>query len=1025
MYKHYKYKIKCIAGIIIVLLFANLTSLIYADDVGVPKNVLIINSYHQGLKWSRDETDGILEAFGKSGANISTFVEYMDWKNYPTEDNIGYINSYFRYKYQNKSIDLLIATDDIALDFVLKNRGNLFSDAPVVFCGVNQKGAAEITEGFKNFTGIIEEIDPAETIETALSINPSLKNVYLLFDNSESGKSTGEIIINNIKTIYSNLNVIPLNRLAYDELMKEAGNYNNDSIILVTTYYSDADGKIIEFEYLSREISKNSSVPVYHLYDMGLNNGAFGGVMLSGKLQGANAAELALRILNGENPDGMPVLTPDTTRKAFDFQQLKRFSIPLAKVPEDAEIINKPFSFFETYRTLVLIVAGGFSVLIIFVCILLFYIAQIQRMRKSLAESNEELTQLYEELTASDEELQQQFDELSSLKEKLSDSEERFRIAADGSNAIIWDVDMPNMQYHFSDKWYELLGYEKGEIDEANGGWKAIIHPDDAEEADRQRKAHLNGETPFYNCEYRMKAKNGEYIWFNVRGKALRDNNGNSTRFAGSLIDITDRKSYEEKLQESYQDLEATYEELTAVQEELRHQYDEILDNNEKIKKSEERFTYLAYHDVLTGLPNKLSLYEASQKDIFLSKSGYAALLFIDMDNFKYINDTLGHAFGDQLIMKVSERLSSLLSDEELIYRLSGDEFIIILKNIKGSGDAEMFAAHIIERFKEEFVVSDSVLNVGLSIGISIYPEHGKNMEELLKYADIAMYKAKDAGRKNFVVYDKLMKKSFTERVKIEKHLNTALENGEFELYYQPQLDLKTNRITGVEALLRWNSPELGFVTPLDFIKVAEDTHIIIPLGAWVLRNSCAFLKKLHNMGFPDLTISVNISMLQLIQKDFNDMVINTLNSCMLDPACLELEITESILMESFETIGVKLEDLSNKGIRIALDDFGKGYSSLTYLRQLPISTLKVDKSFIDNIPVGNDYKDIIGHIVTIGKSMDMCVIAEGVERLEQLEYLLKHECDKIQGYLYSRPVPEAELIKLLPTLDKSDDRGM
>lgn len=1010
-------KIISIVGIVLILLCLDFTSCIYAEDMEAQKNVLIINSYHQGLKWSKDETDGIIDTLAGSGANIADFVEYMDWKNYPTEDNLRYLTDYFSYKYKSKKIDLLIATDDAALDFVLKKREILFSNAPVVFCGVNQKGVANITKGHNNYTGVIEEIDPTDTAKIALSINPSLKNIYVLFDNSESGVSTGEIIVDKLKSVYESINVIPLNNLSYDELMREIRSYDKDSIILISTYTSDSEGKIVEFEYLSREVSRNSSVPVYHLYDMGLNNGAFGGVMLSGRLQGASAAELALKILGGASPDDIPVISPVTTREVLDFQQLKRFNIPLSKIPEVSEVVNKPFSFFETYKTLVLSVIAAFIVLVTFVCVLLFYIAQIQKMRKKLYESHEELTQIYEELAASDEELQQQFDELSNLKEQLSRSEEKYRIAADGSNAIIWDVDMSNMQYYFSDRFYELLGYEKGEIDEAGGGWKTIIHPDDVLESERLRNAHLVGETSFYNCEYRMRTKSGEYIWFNVRGKALKDIDGSNIRFAGSAIDTTERKEYEAKLQESYQELEATYEELTAAQEELQHQYGEILDNNEKIKRSEERLTYLAYHDVLTGLPNKLSLYEAVEKNNFLYQSGKAALMFIDMDHFKYINDTMGHAFGDQLIIKVSEKLNSLLIDDSSIYRLSGDEFIIILQDIECTENAEAFASDILEEFQNEFEVLDSVLNINLSIGISLYPEHGKNIEELLKYADIAMYKAKDTGRNGYVVYDNHMNEAFTERMEMEKHLHTALEKNEFEVYYQPQLDLKSNRITGLEALLRWKSPELGFVSPLNFIKVAEDTHLIIPLGAWVLRNACAFLKKLHQNGFVDLSVSVNISTLQLIQMDFNNMVMETLEFFELDPSYLELEITESMLMESFETIETiesKLKKLSEKGVRIALDDFGKGYSSLSYLIQLPISTLKVDKSFIDNITIESDYETLTGHIVTIGKSMGMCVIAEGVERQEQLEYLLHHQCDKIQGYLYSKPIPEAELIRML-----------
>ncbi|MGE4283983.1 MAG: ABC transporter substrate binding protein, partial [Clostridia bacterium] len=843
---------KQIAAIIMILiLFCSwLPNDVYAEVINEPQNVLIINSYHQGFTWSKDETDGIINVLKESSNNPSISIEYMDWKKYPTGENKLHLYDYFEYKYQNKHIDVLIVTDDTALEFALENRESLFSNAPVVFCGVNQNGVAHITSGHSNFTGIIEEIDPTDTIKMALAINPSLKNVYVLFDNFESGVSTGELVINKIKLMNMDLNTIPLNNLSYDELIKNVRSYDKDSIIIVTTYYSDVNGKIVEFENVSREVSKNSSVPVYHLFDLGLNNGAFGGTMMSGKLQGMNAANSAIRVLNGENPDNIPVLFPRTTRSVFDYQQLKRFNIPLSIIPKDCEVINKPFSFIETYKTLVLSVLAAFIILIIFVCVLLVYIKKIKKMKESLSHSHEELTQIYEELAASDEELQQQFDE--------------------------------------------------------------------------------------------------------------------------------------------------------------------VLTINEKLRISEEKLIHLAFHDTLTGLSNKLSLYENSNKDVFISQNSKSALLFIDMDSFKYINDTMGHAFGDQLIIKVSERLASLLKEGCSIYRLGGDEFIIIVPDIKEKGDEEVFASHILTGFKEEFHVLNSVLHISVSIGITIYPEHGKNLDELLKYADIAMYRAKDTGRNRYVVYNQFMNEAFTERMTIERYLHTALEKNEFEIYYQPQFDLELNKITGLEALLRWKSPELGFVSPLKFIKVAEDTHLIIPLGAWVLRNACAFLKQLHKKGYADLTVSVNISMLQLLQTDFNDMVLDTLEFFGLEHNYLELEITESILMESYETIATKLEKLGETGIGIALDDFGKGYSSLSYLKQLPISTLKIDKSFIDDITCEDASGTLIGQIVTLGKSMGMCVVAEGVETQEQLAYLVNHECNKIQGYLFSKPIPEGEIEKLL-----------
>lgn len=998
----------------VILLSVFFSYRVQAESDSNIKKILIINSYHEGFAWTRDETDAIIRILNNSSEDYSISVEYMDWMNYPANQNLSHLADYFKYKYRDQHIDTVIAADDIAVQFALKNRAEIFSNAPVVFCGINQNNVNRITGEYGRLTGVIEEIDPTETINLALNINPSLKKVYVLFDNTESGYSAGNLVMDKINSMNRGLKTVPLNNLSYDELIKSVKSYENDSIILLVSYNSDVNGRILDFKSASKEISKNSSVPVFHLNEIGLRRGALGGNLMSGRLQGEKAAQLAIRILNGENPDSIPFLSIKANRNAVDYKQLQRFNIPLDKIPKNYELINKPVTFFDTYRMLVLTALWIFLSLVVFIGILLFYIKKMNKMEKELEIRHEELSQIYEELTASDEELKQQYNELTSLEESLAASEERFRVATDGANAIIWDLDMLTMKYSFSDRWYELLGYEKDEIDEANGGWRTIIHPDDSTNAELKRNAHLDGKTSFYDCEYRVKNKKGDYIWFNVRGQVLKDLKGNNIRFAGSMIDISDRKDYEVKLQSSYQELEATYEELAATQDELQTQYDEILKNHEKLKATEERLAYLAYHDVLTGLPNKLSLYEKSDKNALIFSDSKAALLFIDMDNFKFVNDTMGHASGDQLIIKVSERLSSLLKEGCNLYRLSGDEFIIIIHGIQGKADAEIFASHILAGFKEEIRVQESELHISLSIGIAMSPEHGQKIEELLKNADISMYKSKEAGKNKYTVYDISMNEVFVERVNIEKYLYTALGKNEFELYYQPQLDISTRKITGFEALLRWNSPELGFVSPSKFINVAEDTHIIIQLGGWVLRNACDFIKKLHQEGNTDLYVSVNISILQLLQTEFNDMVIDILEYYELRPESLELEITESILVESFDAICRKLESLRDKGVRIALDDFGKGYSSLNYLRQLPISTLKIDKSFIDNISLKNESETLTGHIIAIGKSMGMSVVAEGVETQEQLDYLIRHGCNKIQGHLFSEAVTESELVRLL-----------
>jgi len=480
-------------------------------------------------------------------------------------------------------------------------------------------------------------------------------------------------------------------------------------------------------------------------------------------------------------------------------------------------------------------------------------------------------------------------------------------------------------------------------------------------------------------------------------------------------------KKIEKKLEVAYKDrvyahdsLESAYEEITATEEELRQQYDQLIENQRRLTESEEKMHHLAYHDLLTNLPNKRALYERGADKLLAASNATSALMFVDIDNFKYINDTLGHEFGDRLIIKASERLLGVVGSDGDVYRFGGDEFIILVHPMNDAGDILKVAARVLGGFKEAVEMDNSLLHISISIGISIYPDHGSDIMELVKRADIAMYKAKEAGKDKIVVFDHPLKESFTERMNIEKQLYTAMERDEFELFYQPQVDPALNKVTGLEALLRWNSPELGMVPPLKFIRVAEDSHLIIPLGAWVLSTACAYLKRLHDQGFRHLTMSVNISMLQLLQTDFNELVLDTLQAFGLEPHFLELEITETVLVESYDHVSAKLNELREHRIKIALDDFGTGYSSLSYLTHLPISTLKIDKSFIDSIRTGTNQAALVEQIIMIGKRMNMCVIAEGVERNVQLEYLQEMGCDKIQGYLFSKPLPARDMERLL-----------
>lgn len=613
--------------------------------------------------------------------------------------------------------------------------------------------------------------------------------------------------------------------------------------------------------------------------------------------------------------------------------------------------------------------------------------------------SYEELESTYEELAATEVELQDQFN-------MLGVSERRFRLASEGSGAYMWELDWDSGFYKLSDRWYEVMGYTEAVINSFEGGVLSIIHPDDQESARKARQAHLTGLTPIYETEYRMRTGEGEYIWFEVRGKSIVDPKDQIVLFLGSLIDISKRKQAEFNLNNSYRELEVTYEQLSATQQEIVGQYDMLLENQKNMHR-------LAYVDSLSNLPNRLSLLE-TMESYFRRTGGSAALLFVDMDNFKYINDTLGHKSGDILIRKASERLQSVVRETDMLSRLGGDEFVIFLKDIESRVDVLNLAEDIMRAFRKSFLIGESNLYVSSSIGISFYPEDGETTEEILKNADVAMYRAKEEGKSTYVVYDKSMHTAFNDRMNIEKHLRSAMNNNEFELHYQPQVQMETGLISGFEALIRWNSPVLGFVSPLSFIKIAEDSRLIIYIGEWVLREACKFMNSIHQRTGIPYKISVNISIIQLLQDDFVEIVLDSLEESGLAASSLELEITESIFMESFGSTVSKLEFLQSRGIRIALDDFGTGYSSLSYLQQLPISTLKMDKIFIDSLADKAFSESFVQTIIILGHKMGLDVVAEGVEHASQWAFLREAHCDKVQGYLISRPVPQRQVMELL-----------
>ena len=425
-----------------------------------------------------------------------------------------------------------------------------------------------------------------------------------------------------------------------------------------------------------------------------------------------------------------------------------------------------------------------------------------------------------------------------------------------------------------------------------------------------------------------------------------------------------------------------------------------------------------AHHDDLTGLPNRSLLGDRTTIALAHARRSGArcAVLFVDLDRFKKVNDSLGHAVGNLLLTSVAQRLRGVIRAGDTVARLGGDEFVVLLAHIDAADEAAAVAENILAAFAEPFIVGRHRLFSSPSIGIAVSPDDGDSAEGLLKAADIAMYRAKQRGRQTFCIFDRSMNDEVHERLELESELHTAVERGQLCLHYQPKIHLPTGRVTGVEALLRWDHPELGLLEPSRFISLAEETGLIIPVGEWALEEACRQNEEWRRAGFADLTVAVNLSARQFQQQRIEDVTARILRTTGLDPALLELELTESLAMQDPEAISKTLQELKDMGVSCSIDDFGTGYSGLSYLTQFPIDTLKIDKSFVATIDDTHDAPIVVA-VIALAHGLGLKVVAEGVETSRQLDRLRELGCDEMQGFLFSRPIP-ADLFEQLLMLE-------
>ncbi|MBU4261212.1 MAG: EAL domain-containing protein [Proteobacteria bacterium] len=568
----------------------------------------------------------------------------------------------------------------------------------------------------------------------------------------------------------------------------------------------------------------------------------------------------------------------------------------------------------------------------------------------------------------------------------LRQSERRLSIAQNIASLGNWDWDIDKNSIYWSPQMYRIFGLPAEESTATNEVFLERVHPDERESVtDLVRKA-LQAKKP-YSIDYRITLPDGACRNVHEQADVVHDEEGNPVSMQGTVQDITERINTEEKIR------------------------------------------FLAYYDGLTGLPNRQLFLEHFNQALFAAQrdGSKVALLYLDLDRFKRINDTLGHSAGDKLLKSISICLADSIRSSDIVAkacfpdkhgvtlsRLGGDEFTILLTRLAGEEHAGRVAQRILDLLSQPTRIADQEVYISGSIGITLYPSDGEDVDMLLRNADVAMYHAKENGRNSFQYFSEQMNQRTMEKLSIETDLKKALERNELLLYYQPQIDLQTGKLAGVEALVRWLHPRLGMVPPSMFIPIAEEAGLIVELGQWVLIEACRQAVRWQKAGFAPLRMGVNISSLQFKHQSLAALVGQVLQQTGLAAGCLELELTESAIMQNVSQVNDTLIELKELGVNLSVDDFGTGYSSMSYLKRFPLDTLKIDRSFVMDITTDANDAAIIKAIIALGKSLGLKTIAEGVETAEQLAFLQEQRCDEIQGFFISRPLPGLEVEQYL-----------
>ncbi len=900
-----------------------------------PAKILILNSFNQGLAWTEKMMEGLRSEFDRALPGFEIYVEYLDTLNYRKDEVFPRLKNFYENRFRDH-FDIVVTSDYNAFEFVLKYRDELFRDVPVVFGGVDYPGNIRFFPSYMpKMFGVTMVSDIQANLNLALKIHPGYKKVAVIGDDSTTSPGLMKAFSREAEALGMDGKIIRLVHLSVSELKTALQEIPAGTIVFNLGFYRDRLNVFLSSQKSNDLVMEHCRVPVYSPSGPVLSSGgALGGVIPDANILGVEIAKVAANVFF-RSPMLDAGVVNNSYQTVFNYPLLKQYDISMDSLPPLSVVINRPESFWEGNKTVIV----GFCLFIIVQSFIIgFLVRNMVRRREA--------------------------------EEALRDSEGRFKSAFQISPDAILIGRLRDGVYTDVNKGFTfLVGYEKEEV--IGKSSRDILLWDNSKQ-ERNFYSTVQEKRFVNNFEAKFRLKDGSII---------------TGLISASLF--------------------------------LRHGEPHVLAtirNIESIKKSENKIRQLAYHDLLTGLPNRSLFFDRLEQALRQARreEWKVGLLFFDLDRFKWVNDTLGHAIGDLLLQKVAQRLEKILRKSDTLARLGGDEFVLLLNCVNDVQNVTAVAQKVQMLMSSPFDLEGKRVMTSSSIGIAIFPEDGEDADTLLKNADLAMYSAKEKEGNNFQFFSEELNHKAKIRRDLEQSMSRAMEQKEFFLLYQPQISMVDGSMISFEALLRWRHPSKGIISPENFIPLAEETGLINPLGEWVLRTACAQNRYLQEKGYPSFRVAVNLSGRQFRQPNFINLVDQILADTGLDPSFLELELTESTLMTGVDNTLKTLKELKARGIVLAIDDFGTGYSSLSYLKHFSIDRLKIAQIFVRDIPSDPDNKVIIEAIIGMAHSLRLNVVAEGVETKEQLDFLRQQKCQEMQGYYFAPPMSLEDLASFI-----------